>query len=99
MLMMGPAIECDSPIQERFSQYTGELYIVQGEDDDVLDGQGGKTFMSLASRATRKELVIIPDCDHCFKHKDEIYSKAPFWAFAGDTTFPNPEGGIKLVSK
>ncbi|MFA6462134.1 MAG: hypothetical protein WCV90_07780 [Candidatus Woesearchaeota archaeon] len=97
MLMMGPAIECHSPIQERFSHYKGELYIVQGENDWVLNGEGGRIFHRLASRATRRELVIIPDCEHFFKHKDEVYSKAPFWAFGGDTTFPDPEGGIKLV--
>ena len=26
----------------------------------------------------------------------KIMSKAPLWAFAGDETFPSPEGGIEL---
>ena len=41
---------------------------------------------------------MIPNCNHQFfgEANGKIMSKAPLWAFAGDTTFPSPEGGKKL---
>lgn len=51
-----------------------------------------------ASDARKKALVVIPDCDHQFQGlvNGKIMSKAPFWAFADDESFPSPEGGTIL---
>lgn len=100
ILLMGPgfAIDDETPVRKGLSRFCGEVYIVQGELDNVNEG---KTFYDMATAASRKELVIVPNCDHYFRHEvnDRIYSKAPLWAFAGDKTFPSPEGGIRLVRK
>jgi hypothetical protein len=103
ILMMGPAIECRNypVIVKEFAKYKGELYIVQGEQDFVHGSGGGHLYYNWATNARKKEIVMIPGCEHFFRHEtnDKIYSKAPFWAFAEDLTFPDPQGGVRLVRK
>src|SRR3989344_1351842 len=45
-----------------------------------------------------RHLVVLPNCDHQFRGRvnGQIMSKAPLWAFAGEATFPSPEGGTVL---
>jgi len=83
------------------ANFKGELFIVQGEQDSVMMGNGGRVYCNMATSAKSKNLVMIPDCDHLFKHaaNDRIYSRAPFWAFGGDSTFPDHTQGIRLVQK
>jgi hypothetical protein len=40
----------------------------------------------------------VPDCDHHFTGEvnGRILGKAYLWAFAGDDTFPSPDGGVLL---
>jgi len=105
MLMMAPAIECDSVdlLREGMAKFKGDLFLVQGEQDFVVrcNGSGGKVYYNMATDARSRNLIMIPDCDHFFKHEvnDRIYSRAPFWAFGGDTTFPDYANGIRLVQK
>jgi pimeloyl-ACP methyl ester carboxylesterase len=89
-------------IKHGLKQYTGELVIVQGEEDEIVGPQAGKHFQRLATSASRKELFMIPECSHQFigEANGRIMSEAPFYAFAAKPSdrpeFPNPTGGIKL---
>jgi hypothetical protein len=40
----------------------------------------------------------VPACGHGFagETNDRILSKAYLWAFAGDDSFPSPDGGVPL---
>lgn len=101
ILLMGPGLALDyfHELKEGLEKFSGEVYIVQGQNDKHL-GEG-RAFYNWATGARKKDMKVIPDCDHRFSHEinDMIYSKAPFWAFCHDTSFPNPEGGIRLVQK
>lgn len=99
ILLMAPSGDA-SPERVRVSleRFRGEVYIAIGDSDDVVGPDAGKRFYDLVKRASRKELVTIPYCDHQFRgiRNGMIMSKAPLWAFAGDETFPSPEGGYLL---
>ena len=88
------------PVEEGLKSYWGEVYIVVGERDDVVGPEVGQIFYDLATRASHRELFMIPNCDHQFKGEvnGRIMSQAPFYAFAtGDKpAFPDPNSGIKL---
>jgi len=58
-------------------------------------------FYEHAIAASRRELMFVRDCDYHFRleRNDKIYSKSPLWAFNGDSSFPSPEGGIRLVQE
>ncbi len=99
ILLMAPSGDA-SPERVRASleRFRGEVYIAIGEHDEVVGPDAGARFLSLVKRASRKELVTIPCCCHQFRgiRNGMIMSKAPLWAFAGDDTFPSPEGGHVL---
>ena len=48
--------------------------------------------------AARKELEIIPECDHHFtgKRNGQIMANSYLWAFADEGNFPSHEDGIVL---
>ena len=103
ILLIGPSYAYDQDIgrgiiAESLKRFQGEVFITQGDRDQYTDGHN---IHPLATAATRSEFVVVPGCDHYFRgaRNDFIYGKAPFWAFAGDTTFPSPEGGVRLVQK
>jgi hypothetical protein len=67
-------------------------------DHDAVGPEGGKKYERAFTNAAKKELVVISGCDHQFQgtRNGQIMAKAPLWAFAGDTSFPSPEGGVVL---
>lgn len=87
-----------SECKRSLEKFRGDVYVTVGESDEVVGPEAGQIFYDLAKVARTRELVVIPNCDHQFKgeRNGEIMSKAPLWAFAGDQTFPSPEGGKKL---
>jgi pimeloyl-ACP methyl ester carboxylesterase len=91
----GDAGEAD--LRTGLEAFEGELFVVAGADDQVVHDLPQHLF-GLATRARRKELVTIPDCDHQFRGalNGRIMSQAPLWAFAGREPFPDPQGGIHL---
>jgi dienelactone hydrolase len=99
ILLMAPSTNVE-PADAAISlaQFSGEMYTVVGENDDVVGVETAEYFTKLATRASKKDFIILPDCDHQFRGtvNGQIMSKAPLWAFAGDTTFPSPEGGLTL---
>lgn len=85
-------------ISEGLNAYRGEVYIVVGANDEVVGEKTADYFYHLATNAKTRKAIIVPNCDHQFRGEinGRILSKAPLWAFAGDKTFPSPDGGIKL---
>lgn len=64
---------------------------------DEISKTFGRRIKLMLSAKIRK-LEVIPNCGHQFigETNGKIMSKAPLWAFAGDTTFPSPDGGKRL---
>jgi hypothetical protein len=78
-------------------RYTGEIYVAYGEQDApaaVL----AMMMPALARGASAVHARAVPDCDHHFTGEvnGRILGKAYLWAFAGDDTFPSPDGGVLL---
>ena len=99
ILLMAPAGNAGrKAITKGLQKFTGEVYISVGKNDLVVGPNSGQVFYDMATSASLRKLVMIPNCDHQFRGEvnGKIMSKAPFWAFAGDKTFPSPKGGIKL---
>jgi dienelactone hydrolase len=99
VLLLAPAVDAGkTAIEASFGKFRGEVYIAIGEDDECVGKKAGDYFLGLATSASKKTLVFIPNCGHQFQGEvnSKIMSKAPFWAFAGDESFPSAEGGVIL---
>src|SRR3989338_718803 len=99
ILLMAPAGDAGMEAVERgLAKFEGEVYVAVGDRDEVVGSEAGQIFYNLATAAKVRKLVIVPNCDHQFRGETngKIMSKAPLWAFAGDTTFPSPEDGKVL---
>jgi hypothetical protein len=57
----------DMPTVKNLRKFTGEVVIVNGEDDEVVGSGAGPLFYSFAESAKKRELFMIPDCDHQFR--------------------------------
>lgn len=81
-------------------EFTGEIYMAYGADD-MMAGFLAYTMRFIAKKASMVHVQEIPDCDHGFRGdtNNMILSKAYGWAFAGDSSFPSPEGGILLYEE
>jgi dienelactone hydrolase len=99
VLLLAPSVDAGkTAIEEAFGKFRGEVYIAVGQYDECVGMEAGDYFLGLATGARKKKLVVIPNCDHQFQGlvNGKIMSKAPFWAFADDESFPSPEGGTIL---
>ncbi|HEX9110750.1 MAG TPA: hypothetical protein VF845_04685 [Terriglobales bacterium] len=99
VLLLAPGVDAGkTAIEEAFGKFRGEVHIAVGENDECVGKEAGEYFLGLATGASKKTLVVIPNCDHQFQGlvNGKIISKAPFWAFADDQSFPSPEGGVIL---
>lgn len=101
ILLMAPSGDMRmEAVTEGLQKFAGEVYIVIGQEDDVVGVEAGGIYYDLASGASKRELHIIPNCDHQFRGElnGRIMSQAPFYAFVrGEKpSFPNPQGGIVL---
>lgn len=102
ILLVAPAFSRENRyrdiVEKSMANYAGEMSIVVGKNDTITGPDEAQEYLSCAQRVARKRFEIIPDCDHQFKGERNgmILSKAPLWAFAGEKTFPSPEGGLKL---
>jgi pimeloyl-ACP methyl ester carboxylesterase len=78
--------------------FTGEVSVLGAANDAVVGPNAAISVADLATRASIKRVEVLPDCDHRFSGRRNglILSKAPLWAFAGDTDFPSTSGGIAL---
>lgn len=71
-------------VQRSLQQFMGEVYIVVGDKDEVVQPRAGQIYYDLATTASNRELFYIPNTDHYFNGEvnDMIFKKAPFYAFA-----------------
>ena len=76
-------------------QFTGDIYMAYGSQDTMAGflayvlGCGSMAANSLHVRQ-------VPECDHRFSGatNSKILTKAFYWAFNGDESFPSAEGGL-----
>ena len=96
ILLMAPSGDAgQKAVEKGLRKFKGEVYIAVGDRDNMVGPQAGQIFYDFAIATKLKKLEIIPNCNHQFTGEvnGKIMSKAPLWAFAGDTTFPSPKGG------
>lgn len=102
ILLFAPSGNMPFPlIKNGLNSFKGGVYIVQGEQDEVVGPRAGKLFYDLATGASCKEIFMISDCDHRFTGEvnGRIVSEAPYYAFSSSAekiNFPDPRGGFKL---
>jgi len=80
--------------------YTGEMYVAYAEGDDPAVGLA-MSIRAFARRAHAVHARAVPQCDHAFSGETngQVLGKAYLWAFAGDDSFPSPEGGVALYDQ
>ena len=85
-------------ITRGLKNYTGELYLVAGENDEIRTFDSARIYYEACKNSSKKELVIIPECDHHFtgEKNGRIMANAFLWAFSGEGNFPSHEGGVIL---
>ncbi len=78
-------------------RYMGEVYVAYGEQDPPAAILAMMLPM-LAKSASAIYARSVPDCAHSFSGETngKVLSKAYLWAFAGDDSFPSPDGGVPL---
>jgi pimeloyl-ACP methyl ester carboxylesterase len=99
ILLIAPSGDAEERrVRKSLASFPGKVFVVVGEQDEVVGVESAQYFMELAIAAEMRKLVTVPKCDHGFRSRQNgiVLSKAPFWAFRGDDSFPSPEGGIVL---
>lgn len=102
ILLVAPALPPEPGTQaivyKSIAGFAGEISVVVGDKDTVTGSEDASFYADVALNAKHRRFEVIPDCDHQFTGETNgmILSKAPLWAFAGEMTFPSPEGGLKL---
>ena len=78
-------------------QFTGDIFLAYGSEDPMA---GFMAYILQAGPMEANSLRIrqVPDCNHRFSGatNSKILSKAFYWAFQDDESFPSPEGGLQL---
>lgn len=98
LLLMAPSGDAGlSSVAKALPQFTGDVFVMVGKQDQVVGPEVGPYFFELASAARRRELLMVDGCDHQFRGSvnGRLLSQAPFWAFAG-APLPSPELGVEL---
>ncbi len=79
------------------SQFTGDVYMAYGSQDSVA---GFLAYVVSLGPMAANSLHIrqVPECDHRFSGavNSKVLTKAFYWAFNGDESFPSPEGALQL---
>ena len=90
----------EQKLLEGLNRYSGEAYILVGDNDEVVSIDDCKQMYEALDHAKHREFIVIPNCDHQFRGEENghILSQAPFYAFGDEkiADFPNPKAGIKL---
>lgn len=89
----------DKDMAAGLAKFTGQVYATYGNNDINIGLPSAQWLKSVMGEANKNlRLVRVPDCGHEFEGtiNSQVLSKAPLWAFAGNRTFPSPNGGIKL---
>lgn len=98
VLLYAPSADAGhDAVVDGLRRFTGDLYVVVGEEDRVVRDLP-RRLVALASSARSKQLVLLPSCDHQFRgaRNGRIMSQGPLWAFIDEDGFPDPDRGIHL---
>jgi predicted esterase len=85
MLLIAPSGDIsESAINRGLSNYRGELYIILGDKDYVINPKTAQSLADQASKAKHKKVVLIPDCNHQFsgEKNEKRFREAYLWAFS-----------------
>lgn len=79
-------------------KFPSDIYIAYGQEDYGIGVWSAKFVRKILGESAQLHMVGVPNCDHEFRGTTNgmILSKTSLWAFAGDKTFPSPEGGIEI---
>lgn len=59
-------------ILKNFSKYKGSVYLIQGENDDVVPQTDAREIINHADKAIIKEIIVLKNVDHQFNLKKGI---------------------------
>jgi len=99
VLLVAPADSAGWENMERgLRSYAGEVYLTAGDADEIRAFDTARLCHEACQSAAKKEIHIIPGCDHQFRgeRNGKILANAYLWAFSEGSDFPNPDGGIVL---
>ncbi|MCB9881883.1 MAG: class I SAM-dependent methyltransferase [Planctomycetes bacterium] len=91
ILLVAPSLDVEwDVIEHGLRAFRGEVYIVIGDDDDVVSPCQARRFYEAACGARTRRLVEVSWCDHAFsgQYNQTLMRHAPLWAFGGDPEFP-----------
>ena len=67
MLLISPSADINSStINSGLSKYQGELFIILGDRDPVINMKTAQNLADQAKKAKKKQIIQIADCDHQF---------------------------------
>lgn len=79
------------------TQFPGEIYLAYGAEDPIA---GFLAYVLAVGPLAASSFKVkqVPDCDHRFSGETntKLVTKAFFWAFCGDDSFPDPAGAPAL---
>lgn len=84
---------------EGISQFPGDIYLAYGNADPTA-GFLAQVLRYGPMAARSFHIREVPECDHRFSGatNSKVLTKAFYWAFNGDDSFPDPEGTPDLYS-
>lgn len=107
ILAINPFIEVKDvrgKLMKYLPSYTGDLFLIQGSDDDVIGPDTLEFISSYATNVSNIQTYTIPNCDHQLKGlvNSKILSKLPEYYFSDKykgEIFPNGREGINLLDE
>lgn len=98
ILLLAPSADAGAAaVQASMEAFTGNAHVIVGDQDQVV-GDFPRQVASWSPPGARRELVLLPKCDHQFRgaNNGRIMSQAPLWAFSELDPFPHPTAGRLL---
>ena len=91
-------------IHKNLPMYEGELYLVKGEEDEVIASDTIDFLSKYASSVKELQTYVIPNCDHQLRGENNarILSQLPEYFFLGKyktEEFPNGKKWINLLDE
>jgi len=105
VLVINPFLNLDvikKDLKECLPLYKGDLFVVIGENDTVIDPDTLGLIKASAQNVSNLKLEVIPNCDHQLKgsSNSHILSQLPEFYFLNKykvETFPNERNGFDLL--
>ena len=82
---------------EGISRFSGDIYMAFGSEDPIA-GFLSQVVGAGPLAATSFKAREVPNCDHRFSGSanSQVLTKAFYWAFNSDGSFPDPAGAPEL---